>query len=360
MRTSTRHAFQDSTRTGNHRASPSPAMSWNSPLPTVTNTVLITDTVLHDLDTILAAPDPERGGALLRPVNGDAITEFIWDDAAETTTVSYVPSNELNVRVAEIESSLDMVLAGVVHSHPNGLNALSGPDLDVTRNLLRTNRHLGWACMPIVTQLDDTTPLGMNELSLPHGRVSFFVARLDGVDNLQLGLPAMVRILPIGRLIEHMADVVKPIESGVQERTINGTTMRGIWFRLPDDSPTFWILISDDFPLAGPLMAVEHEGALIPLPVAATPSGDVGTAIDSVVDTVLSVVDQYRSTTPIETGENSEIESKDSQGFDKTTDNGSEDSSTTAMTTEEIDLPSPEHQTATNDIDESQTAPLRK
>lgn len=259
-----------------HPAAPTPLAA---PLPTSPVGVRLTDSVLAAIDRQLAAPEPEQGGALLRPLNGSAITHFEWDATASTTTTSYVPSGKLVERVAEMETSLDVSLVGVVHSHPNGMNRLSGPDLEVTRHLLQLNRHLGWVCMPIVTQLDHTHPVATHEVLLPHGRVSCFLARLDRADELHIATPASVRVIPVERLSGLVTQVLGWTPEGHQDLTVDGTAMIGCRFRPTDDDRTVWVLLSHDFPLAAPLVAVDDGDGLTPKRIATVADADADVAI---------------------------------------------------------------------------------
>lgn len=256
-----------------HRAAPSPT----SPLA-----VTLTDVVLDEIDTHLASPAPEQGGALLRPVNGRAITTFLHDEAAATTRVSYVPSAQLISNVARAEASLDLTLVGVIHSHPNGMNRLSGPDLDVTRHLLQINRHLGWVCMPVVTQLTDEVELGPHEIALAHGRASFFLARLDRDDHLHVATPSTIRALPAGELAASAAVALGAADHGTADVMVGGVATVGIWLTI-DEGLTAWVLMTHDYPLAAPLIAIDAGSGIVPLPVATRAATDPHRAVESLV-----------------------------------------------------------------------------
>lgn len=258
--------------------------------PTTAITVAIVDDVLDQVNERLAAPDPEQGGALLRPLNGRGVTQFEWDEAGATTIASYLPSQELVDRVGVLETTRDLVLAGVVHSHPNAMNRLSGPDRDVTRHLLQANRHLGWALMPIVTQLDDDTTLAPHELALPQGRLSCFLARLDENDDLHIARPAGVRVIPAQRTIDAIATELGWETNGRHDLTIANTSLVGCSFTPADSTATVWVLLSHDFPMAAPLVAMDHGDGMEPvaMPALATPSTPLAVAhlIESLRDTI--------------------------------------------------------------------------
>lgn len=269
-------------------------------LPTSPLVLTLADRVLAQIDRRLAEPEPEQGGALLRPVNGRAVTRFEWDELAATTQVSYVPSDELIARIARLESAFDLRLTGVVHSHPNGMNRLSGPDLHATRRLLQQNRHLGWVCMPVVTQVGDERPLGEHEVLLPHGRMSCFVARLDAADRLRLARPAAVRIVPVEQV-----SLAVSVELGWRREpwesvSLGGVDLLGCPFEPAAGGPLVWVLLSHDFPFAAPIVALDHGDGLVlhPLPVAA--ATDPVTAIDQLVGALRLL--GIRTTAPTSTG----------------------------------------------------------
>ncbi len=242
-----------------------------------------TDLTLRRIDRRLAAPDPEQGGALLRPVNARSVTHFEWDRHAATTEVSYVPSEQLVNRVVELESSLDLRLVGVVHSHPNGLNRLSGPDLQVTTHLLERNPHLGWVCMPVVTQIVDDRPLGDHEVRLPHGRMSCFVGRLDGAGTLRLSRPAAVRVIPVERTCRRITARLGWRRVGAEPVSVNGVDLLGCCFDPGSGAPQVWVLLSHDFPLAAPLVALDHGDGLTPFPLPVPASTKTATGVGALV-----------------------------------------------------------------------------
>jgi proteasome lid subunit RPN8/RPN11 len=248
--------------------------------------LVLTDSVLVELDRRLAEPEPEQGGALLRPVNGRAVTHFEWDEFAATTSVSYVPSRELVERVSELESTRDLTLAGVVHSHPNGLNRLSGPDLQVTRHLLQRNRHLGWVCMPIVTQLLGDVPIGTHELQLPHGRLSSFLGRLDDTDRLHLARPSSIRVVPVEQLSLTVAAALGWRRCGWELMCVDGVALLGCRFEPGPGLPAVWVLLSHDFPYASPLVALDPGDGLSPHPLPIAASTSVDAALDRLVDSL--------------------------------------------------------------------------
>jgi proteasome lid subunit RPN8/RPN11 len=276
-------------------------------LPVTPIVPTFTDLTLRRIDRRLAAPNPEQGGALLRPVNARAVTHFEWDRHAATTEVSYVPSEHLVRRVVELESSLDLRLVGVVHSHPNGLNRLSGPDLQVTAHLLQQNPHLGWVCMPVVTQIVDDRPLGDHEVRLPHGRMSCFVARLDADGELRLSRPAAVRVLPVGRTCRRITDQLGWRQVGAKPVSVDGVDLLGCCFDPGPGAPQVWVLLSHDFPLAAPLVALDLGDGLTPLPLPVPASTTIATGVGALIAALelldlAPTTDEPTGSEPTETG----------------------------------------------------------
>lgn len=272
------------------RASCDPRLSSGLEPSTTATTVTLVDDVLHLIDRRLAAPDPEQGGALLRPMNGRGVTHFEWDRSAATSRVSYVPSQDLVEEVAVLEATRDLVLAGIVHSHPNGLNRLSGPDLEVTRHLLQRNRHLGWVLMPIVTQLDDTVTLADHETPLEHGRLSCFLARLDERDVLHLAQPAGLRVIPARSLIQAISSQLGWGDNGWTDVVIDSTALIACSFTPPLTAVTVSVLLSHDFPLAAPLVVIDHGDGMTPVPLATVAGVDHLACIDHLITTLRTLL----------------------------------------------------------------------
>lgn len=243
----------------------------------------MTDTVLKRIDEHLAAPNPEQGGALLRPVSSALITRFLWDRHAETSDVSYVPSEHLVRAVEDTEIRLDMTLTGVVHSHPAGMNRLSGPDLDVTRHLLQQNRHLGTVTMPIVTQLRNEDTVDSHETSLTNGRVTWFFARLDASDRLIISKPTAVRVLAVDTVAQAVAEATGWMSRVAQDLVVAGHNVVGLPFNAYDVGATVWVLLSPDFPIAAPLIAVDDGDGMTPKDLRVLAHPDRETAIAALI-----------------------------------------------------------------------------
>jgi len=254
--------------------------------------VAVTDTVLNGIDKHLAAPNPEQGGALLRPVSSPLITRFLWDSEAETSGVSYVPSEHLVREVEDTETLFDMTLTGVVHSHPAGMNRLSGPDLEVTRHLLQQNRHLGTVTMPIVTQLRGEDNIESHESSLTNGRITWFFARLDASDRLIISKPTAVRVLPVDSVAQAVAAATGWRSQTAQDLVVAGHSVVGLPFIADDLGATVWVLLSSDFPIAAPLIAVDDGDGITPTKLAALAHPDSDTAIAALI----ASLEQLRTT----------------------------------------------------------------
>ncbi|HYK73583.1 MAG TPA: Mov34/MPN/PAD-1 family protein [Pseudoneobacillus sp.] len=137
----------------------------------------IYDTVLALVKKEIGDQYPERGGALLGVPGEPIVTEFIYDDAAETTSSSYSPSRELNrlVRNAEEENGLEF--KGIIHSHPGSYNQPSYQDISELETGLDLNPHMSCYLVPIVT-CEHHGELESHELILGEMKVSCYAGFL--------------------------------------------------------------------------------------------------------------------------------------------------------------------------------------
>jgi proteasome lid subunit RPN8/RPN11 len=102
------------------------------------------------LCTVGALP-PETGGILLGPVGSDDVTDYYFDATAACSGATYTPDHVTLRRKMKDEwvpAGLDM--KGFVHSHPGGLDRLSGGDLIYIRRLLEKNPDMRMFAAPIV------------------------------------------------------------------------------------------------------------------------------------------------------------------------------------------------------------------
>jgi proteasome lid subunit RPN8/RPN11 len=94
---------------------------------------------------------PETGGILLGPVGDGAITEFYFDATAACSGVTYTPDYAtLSRLMREVWVPAGLELRGFCHSHPPGLDRLSGGDLVYIGRLLNRNPDMAVFHAPIV------------------------------------------------------------------------------------------------------------------------------------------------------------------------------------------------------------------
>ena len=109
------------------------------------------DTVLEKIQKSVGSIVPESGGALLGSYGNSLIVDFLFDSAAETTGVSYVPSLSIAERVRTEELNRNLQFKGIVHSHPGSFDKPSGPDEFSFGAGLEANPELSRYLAPIVT-----------------------------------------------------------------------------------------------------------------------------------------------------------------------------------------------------------------
>jgi len=163
--------------------------------------VVFTDTALDQIERSVAAHPPERGGALLGPLGEPIVSEFVYDDLAETGSTFYEASRQLNDRVRATEASNPALeLKGILHSHPSSLSRPSQGDLVAFADSLRRTPWLGRFIVPIVTS---GTAHDDHEFALPSGRLSCFVVEMHG--DLPHVEPAQIHRLPIDQHTAQLA-----------------------------------------------------------------------------------------------------------------------------------------------------------
>ena len=111
--------------------------------------IRITDGVLTAICARLAAPAPERGGALM--AIGGLLHLVVEDNCGRYTRTSWDISAELSTAVGRLEESGHGTFAGTVHTHPSTLPDPSSTDIATTREALRRNAHLDGLLIAVVT-----------------------------------------------------------------------------------------------------------------------------------------------------------------------------------------------------------------
>ena len=124
-------------------------------LQTWSSLVLIVDCVYEEIKQHLGRWTPERGGALYGLRGHPCITHFEYDDVAETTAGSYVPSARLVASVQRVEAETGLEFKGIVHSHPRGFVRPSGQDERAVAKFFELNPHFSQMALPIVQEVSD-------------------------------------------------------------------------------------------------------------------------------------------------------------------------------------------------------------
>lgn len=135
--------------------------------------ILFTDTVLEKVDQAIAQKEPEQGGALLGAPDSNLISHFIFDEDAEVSHVTYIPSKCLIKAVQEVELRDGLQFKGIIHSHPGNMDRPSGQDHNAFASQLTHNLHMGRFIAPIVTKRPSTKtnhpPFKSHELPVGEG-----------------------------------------------------------------------------------------------------------------------------------------------------------------------------------------------
>jgi len=93
---------------------------------------------------------PEKGGLLMGRSSNGVITDFVFDEFAETSGSTYALNVAyLNPIISEFKNE-GKELLGIVHSHPYGCRKLSRPDQEYFENILKKTPELDYLFTPIV------------------------------------------------------------------------------------------------------------------------------------------------------------------------------------------------------------------
>jgi len=145
----------------------------------------IFDTVLDKISETVGSRPVETGGALIGDYTSSVITDFVFDDDAETTAVSYIPSRRLVERINALEHAQRLQFKGVLHSHPGNFDSPSGPDANSFFEGLHANPELPRYLAPIVTFQDGEQR--DNKIRLRQGGwVTFYVALREGDRSVRI------------------------------------------------------------------------------------------------------------------------------------------------------------------------------
>ena len=192
--------------------------------------ILFTDTVMAEIDRSIAQREPEQGGALLGAPDSNLISHFIFDEDAEVSQVTYLPSKRLIKTVQEFEKQDGLQFKGVIHSHPGMMDHPSGQDHHAFASQLTHNLHMGRFIAPIVTRLPhNKKKLKSHELALGDGaKLSCYQAffRFDKTinDNQLLVTSCEVALVRYNAAIKYLLDMLE-IEFNQEVKTSSDILM---------------------------------------------------------------------------------------------------------------------------------------
>ena len=167
--------------------------------------VTFLDDVLDEIEERVAAFPPERGGALLGPIGQPLVTEFVYDQQARTSGVTYRPSRWLQAQVQAREGTDPQIeLKGILHSHPGDMAWPSEGDHYAYQDSLRGAPWLGRLITPIVTAgRRRTRP---HEVALPSGILSVFITERRHANEHVVVQEAATHVLPFSRDLAALAN----------------------------------------------------------------------------------------------------------------------------------------------------------
>jgi Prokaryotic homologs of the JAB domain len=168
--------------------------------------VAFIDDVLDQIEQQIARFPPERGGALLGPVGQPLVTEFVYDQGASTTAVTFTPSPWLADKVGSRESGdPEIELKGMLHSHPGNMGVPSLGDHHAYEDSLVGAPWLGRLVAPIVT-VGASRARDPHEIALPSGKMSVYIAerRHDAARGVVVQ-PAAPHVIDVSRDLNTLA-----------------------------------------------------------------------------------------------------------------------------------------------------------
>ncbi|MDQ2809771.1 MAG: ThiF family adenylyltransferase [Chloroflexota bacterium] len=226
----------------------------------------ISQTVLHEIETMIAAHPPERGGMLFGPPKQEIISRFLFDEWAETTSVTYRPSDTITRRIQEIEVQEGLEFKGVIHSHPGGFDRPSTQDQHELNVGLQLNPHLPFYLAPIVTNIAEDAK--SHEILIEGGKVSFFCAyRKKGGGIYLKPIPTEIIVpttMEVPNYMERDLERICQEFGGMDQPEVFRTTMAGVgvWAGkvLLDGNLELIFLFNELYPALPPLLLVKQDG----------------------------------------------------------------------------------------------------
>jgi proteasome lid subunit RPN8/RPN11 len=113
--------------------------------------IFITSDALAGIFATIGSRTPEAGGILMGPIGRDGISDFIFDDQGNATSVTYSPSDEeLTSLCEDAAAKAGKEMKGFCHSHPGGYGSPSGGDMTYVRRFFEANPGMMKFYMPIL------------------------------------------------------------------------------------------------------------------------------------------------------------------------------------------------------------------
>jgi proteasome lid subunit RPN8/RPN11 len=175
---------------------------------------VLTDGVEREIASRVGEPAPEEGGALLGPRFSNLISQFIYDEQAETTSVSYKPSKYLREAVARAERERGLVFKGIVHKHPGDFDQLSGGDMETIAKFFDANPALPSFYCPIINRTAKPVSKAPHILDLGNGitLTSYEVWRRDKRPGFEHGYQKQPLVD-----VRKVRTTVMPVDAAAQE-----------------------------------------------------------------------------------------------------------------------------------------------
>lgn len=228
--------------------------------------ILFTDTVIVEIGRFIAQKAPEQGGALLGAPDSNLISHFIFDEEAEVSHVTYIPSKRLIKAVQEMELRDGLQFKGIIHSHPGNMDRPSGQDHNAFASQLTHNLHMGRFIAPIVTKRPSTKTnrnrLKSHELPVGNGfKLSCYQALFcfdEKSQENQLAIKTCdVSIVWYQAAIQHLIDLLT-LEFGqvaeLQSDTLTINSLLHVAKSLKTELFELQIFFPHNFPTVAPLI----------------------------------------------------------------------------------------------------------
>lgn len=223
--------------------------------------VVFHDSVIEQIDSLIAAFRPERGGILLGPIGIPVVSKFIADPDAAATNVTYTPSRQVGITVSEVESSSNVEVKGIIHSHPGSMDHPSSGDHQSYANWMARMPWIPFLITPIVTVGGYARGGAPHKIGLSNGEMSVFVAEGRANNAVQL-FTVTPRVLKITSAIANIAEALNATlsDAPVVYIPIDGHPFASTSLKGSDGEP-ITVLLPYTFPLQAPMILVSRSRA---------------------------------------------------------------------------------------------------